>query len=115
MRISPDVLRECERILRYGQQSEAKVRLLADALSSANFATTPPPDDKTVDYCEQLTGYRADARVLAGAEECLADLLVTHDKQHFLGNPLIGPPDTNCRVRTADEALTWCLRKIAEM
>jgi hypothetical protein len=59
-----------------------------------------------VNYCEQLTGYRSDARILAAAEECLADILVTHDRKHFVGNPLISPPDTHSRVKTAQEALS---------
>ena len=105
MRISSDVSRECEGILRpYGAEM---VSLLAIALHEANFATTPLPNKDTIDYCEQLTGYRNDAKILAAAEECLADILVTHDKTHFLGNPLISPPDTHCRVKTAQEALDW--------
>ncbi len=110
MRISPDVSRECEGILRsYGAEM---VRLLAIALHEANFATTPLPDKKTIDYCEQLTGYRNDAKILAAAEECLADVLVTHDKTHFIGNPLISPPDTHCRVKTAQETLDWLLKRL---
>lgn len=50
----------------------------------------------------------------AAAEECIADIFVTHDKQHFLGNPLFSPPDTRCRVRTAQETLEWCLQKLQE-
>ena len=81
MRISPDVTRECEGILRpYGASA---VKQLAVLLDVANFATTPLPTEATVDYCEQLTGYRNDARILAAAEECLADILVTHDKAAF--------------------------------
>ena len=112
MRVSPDVTRECEGVLRpYGA---ATVELLAIALHAANFATTPLPNKTTIDYCEQLTGYRNDAKILAAAEECLADILVTHDKQHFLGNPLISPPDTHCRVKTAQETLTWVLQTLQE-
>ena len=115
MRISSDVLREAEGVLRGGLRAGEKVQLLAIALASANFAATSSPSKETIDYCEGLTGYRADAFVLAAAEECLADVLVTHDKQHFIGNPLISPPDTHCRVRTAAEALEWCLKKLAQV
>ncbi len=112
MRVSPDVTRECEGVLRpYGA---AMIELLAVALDAAKFAMTALPNEATVDYCEQLTGYRNDAKILAAAEECLADILVTHDKQHFLGNQLISPPDTHCRVKTAQEALEWCLRQLAQ-
>ena len=108
MRISPDVTCECEGVLRsYGKEM---VALLAIALDEANFAITSLPSEDTIDYCEQLTGYRSDAKILAAAEECLADILVTHDKTHFIGNPLISPPDTHCRVMTAQESLDWCLK-----
>jgi hypothetical protein len=110
MRIRPDVSRECEAILRpFGDEM---VTLLAIILHEADFVTTSMPSSEMVDYCENLTGYRNDARILAAAEECRADLLVTHDKQHFLGNPLICPPDTYCRARTAGEALLWCLQRL---
>ena len=110
MRVSPDVVRECEAILRrYGVEF---VSLLAVVIHKANFVLTAMPSKMAIDYCEQLTGYRNDAKILAAAEECLADILVTHDKQHFLGNPLISPPDTHCRVKTAEETLTWCWQKL---
>ncbi len=81
MRISPDVIHECEAILQ--RYSGDQVLLLAVALHEANFATTPLPNKETEDNCEQLTGYRSDARILAAAEGCLADVLVTHDKPIF--------------------------------
>jgi predicted nucleic acid-binding protein len=110
MRVSPDVIRECEAILR--RRGDNLVALLAVALHAANFATTPLPNKEMIDYCEQLTGYRNDARILATAEECLADVLITHDKTHFMGNPLLGPPDTHCRVKTAQETLDWLLTQM---
>lgn len=110
LRVSPDVIRECENILR--KRGDDLVPLLAIALFEANFGIVSTPNEETVNYCEQLTGYRSDARVLAGAEECLADIFVTHDKTHFLGNPLLGPPDTHCRVKTAQETLDWLLERL---
>lgn len=110
MRISPDVLRECHGVLgRYGEIERSRLDI---ALSEANFATTPEPAEETVQYCLELTGYRSDARILAAAEECAADILVTHDKQHFLGNPLVSPPETHCLAMTADEAMVWCVQII---
>lgn len=107
MGISPDVLRECPGVLRrFGADD---FNLLLRALTEAKFANTPEPGEETIQYCTQLTGYRNDARILAAAEECLADVLLTHDKKHFIGNPLISPPDTNCRAMTAEEYLDWCL------
>ena len=81
---------------------------LALTLDSANFAgESAQPAPETVDACFELTAYRPDARVLACAIECDADIFVTTDKQHFVGNPLIGPPQTRLRVMTPHEALEW--------
>jgi predicted nucleic acid-binding protein len=112
MRVSPDVIRESEAIFR--KHGGNLVTLLALALHNANFATTSAPNKDTIDQCERLTGYRNDARVLAAAEECLADIFITHDKAHFLGNPLLGPPDTHCRIMTAEEALDWLSEQMAD-
>lgn len=81
---------------------------LALTLDRANFAgEAAQPAPETVNACMEMTAYRPDARVLACAIECDADVFVTTDKQHFLGNPLIGPPATRCRVMTPHEALEW--------
>lgn len=64
-----------------------------------------------------MTGYLPDARVLASAVECDADLFLMHDTEHFLQNPLIGPPDTRLRVMTLFQGLDWCreqLRTLSE-
>ena len=110
MRVSPDVLRECHGVLhRFGDET---LTLLEIVLAEANFSTTPEPGEGMIHYCMQLTGYRNDALVLAAAEECGADVLLTHDKQHFIGNPLISPPDTQCRAMPAEEALEWCVQSL---
>lgn len=60
-RYSPDVPRECETILRARLRASENLELLAIVQDSANFASTPAPDDQTIAYCEQITGYRKDA------------------------------------------------------
>jgi hypothetical protein len=110
MRLSPDVTREVERILRrYGDDL---VGDLARILDRARFAVTLDPSDETVDWCEELTGYRPDARVVAAAHECGADVLLTHDHRHLLDNPLLGPPDMRCVVRTPQECLDWLRERL---
>ena len=95
----------------YSKGLAAKVAELVNG--GCGFKSEMKLTEPTVDYCVQLTGYRNDARILAAAEECRADLLVTHDKTHLLRNPLISPPDTHCRVKTAQEALDWLLERLA--
>lgn len=110
MRVSREVLRDCEQILR--RRNPTLVPKLAVILNQANLAITLDPDPQTIQGCLDMTGYLPDARVLAAAIECDADLFLTHDIQHFLQNPLIGPPDTKLRVVTPFEALVWCREQL---
>src|SRR5579871_451966 len=98
MRVSREVLQDCDRVLR--RINPERVRQLAVILHEANIATTLDPNRETVERCLEMTGYEPDARVLAAAIECDADLFLTQDTKHFLQNPLIGPPDTRLRVMT---------------
>lgn len=72
------------------------------------MATTPEPSEATIVQCEALTGYRPDARILAAAMECAADVLVTFDSAHLLGNPKIAPPEVAVLVMNAKDCLEWC-------
>ena len=105
MRVSREVLSDCDRVLR--RINPERVKQLAIILHQANIATTFDPNPETVERCFEMTGYESDARVLAAAIECDADLFLTQDIEHFLQNPLIGPPDTNLRVVTLYQALEW--------
>lgn len=103
MRLSRDVIREVECILlNFGDELVVTFALILDR---ARFAVTPDPDTDTVDWCEELTGYRADGRIVAAAHECNAEYLLTYDRRHLLENPLLGPPDMRCRVRTPEACL----------
>ena len=111
MRLSPDVARECDGILRrYGEE---EVERLARLLDRANFAVTLSPDEDLVAQLTERTAYRNDARVVAAAEECAADVLITYDRKHLLGNPLLGPPDTYCRILTLQEALVLLRQRLS--
>ena len=110
MRLSRDVLRDTEYLLK--RRKPELLSELALILHQADFSLTTDPNEGPVDDCEEMTGYRPDARVLAAAVECGADLFITHDTLHFLQNPLVGPPNTRLRVVTHREALEWCLEKL---
>ena len=83
-------------------------KILASLIVAGNIATVPDPNKETVDKCTKLTGYAPDARILAAALECAADILVTHDKQHLLGNAKIKPPEAYILVMNPQDALAWC-------
>jgi len=105
MRVSREVLGDCDRVLR--KRNPALVKQLALLLHQANIGTVLDPNRETIERCIEMTGYEPDARVLAAAVECDADLFLTQDTVHFLQNPLIGPPDTKLRVMTLHQALEW--------
>lgn len=106
-------MRYCREVVRDAQFVVNKYRPdlmpeLALTLDRANFAgESAQPARETVEACFEMTAYLPDARVLACAVECDADIFVTTDKEHFVGNPLIGPPKTRLRVMMPPEALDW--------
>jgi predicted nucleic acid-binding protein len=117
IRISPDVLREAEQVLiaQAGENVERGRRLvarLAETLALAGAATTPQPNEDTIQRCIEYTRYRPDARVVAAAIEADVEVLVTYDRQHLLNNPAIRPPNTRFVVMSGGEALEWAKDQI---
>lgn len=114
--ISHEVIRDTERFLeeiaRERGKNPANSKILISAvITLGNIATTPDPNDNTIDFCEGLIGYRPDARILATAIECNADVLVTRAATHLLGNPKISPPDVSILVLDPKDALDWCFEQ----
>lgn len=106
LRLSREVISDTERFVqRYNATLLPK---LAAVIDQGRMAITPEPNEGTIARCEALTGYRPDARILAAAIECAADVLVTFDKTHLLGNPKIMPPTVSVIVMNAQDCLDWC-------
>jgi predicted nucleic acid-binding protein len=117
LRISPDVLREAEQVLKEEAGSDSVkgsnwVARLAENLASANVATTEAPSEVTVQLCMQYTKYRPDAKIIAAAMEADADIVVSYDRQHLLNNAMIRPPNTRFIVMSGGEALEWAIDQI---
>lgn len=106
LRLSREVIADVERFIR--RRDAALLPKVADIIAKGRMATTPEPNEDTIARCEELTGYRPDARILAAAIECDADILVSFDRAHLLGNPKIKPPDVRVQVMTAKDCLEWC-------
>lgn len=106
LRISREVLSDVERFVR--SRNPAMLPQVAEIIAKGHMATTPEPNEDTIARCELLTGYRPDARILAAAIECAADVLVTFDRTHLLGNPKICPPEVSVQVMNAQDCLEWC-------
>jgi predicted nucleic acid-binding protein len=82
--VSPHVLQEAENVLRH--KAPDLIGLLALLLDRSGVETVPTPLPDVVQECLQLTGYPADALVLAAVKMTKADYFVTLDREHFLKN-----------------------------
>jgi predicted nucleic acid-binding protein len=82
--VSPHVLQEAENVLR--RKAPDLIGLLALLLDRSGVETVPTPLPDVVQECLALTGYTADALVLAAVKMTKADYFVTLDQEHFLKN-----------------------------
>jgi predicted nucleic acid-binding protein len=80
--VSPDVLRECEQVVR--RKSPSSLPLLAELLAIGQAETSPAPTSRQLARAKMHVKYLPDAHVLAAAIHAGPDWLVTHDKEHFL-------------------------------
>jgi len=110
LRASREVLRDAEYLIR--RRNPALLPLLALLLDQCNVKVVSDASQEMIEQCLEMTGYLPDARVLAAAVECGADIFATYDTEHFLQNPLIGPPRTRLRVMNANQTVEWCLAQI---
>jgi len=106
LRISREVISDVERFVR--GRNPAMLPRVAEIIAKGRMATTAEPNERTIALCKALTGYRPDARILAAAVECAADVLVSFDRAHLLGNPKIKPPEVSVIVMDAKDCLEWC-------
>ena len=106
LRISREVISDVERFVQ--GRNAAMLPKIAEIIDKGRMAIVPEPREETIAQCEALIGYRPDARILAAAIECAADVLVTFDATHLLGNPNIKPPEASVMVMNAQECLDWC-------
>lgn len=106
LRISREVISDVDRFVR--ARNPALLPKVAEIMAKGRMAITSEPNEDTIVMCEALTGYRPDARILAAAIECAADVLVSYDTAHLLGNPQIKPPEVSVMVMNAKDCLEWC-------
>jgi len=106
LRISREVVSDVERFVR--GHNPALLPKVAEIIDRSRMAITSEPNEDTIVMCAALTGHCPDARILAAAIECAADVLVTFDSTHLLGNPNIKPPEVTVMVMNAKDCLEWC-------
>lgn len=92
-------------MLRYNAAILPKLALL---IGEGRMVITPEPNEETVKLCEALTEYRPDARILAAAMECAANVQMTFDKTRLLENLKIKPPQCDVLVMDAQDCLERC-------
>ena len=80
--VSPDILRECEEVVR--RKSPSSLPLLAQLLAIGEVETCPAPTGQQLVKAKRYVRYLPDAHVLAGAIHANPHWFVTHDREHFL-------------------------------
>lgn len=80
--VGPNVLRECDEVVR--RKMPASLSSLAQLLSLGSVETVTPPTKKEISLARTYVEYEPDAHVLAEAIHSSAGWFVTHDKEHFL-------------------------------
>lgn len=102
-----EVLRDTEYLIR--KRKPALLAIFALLLDESHVEVVADASRKLVELRLEMTGCLPDARVLAAAVGCDADVFVIYDTEHFLQNPLIGPPRTRLRVLKAPQTVAWYL------
>lgn len=80
--VGPNVLRECEEVVRLKKPSSTP--LLAQLLATSGTETSSAPTARQIKLAKTYVQYLPDAYVLAEAIQAKPDWFVTHDKEHFL-------------------------------
>jgi predicted nucleic acid-binding protein len=80
--IGPNVLRECDEVVR--RKAPTSLSTLAQLLAIGRVETTASPTKKEIALARTYVAYEPDAYVLAETMQSNAGWLITHDKEHFL-------------------------------
>jgi predicted nucleic acid-binding protein len=80
--IGPNVLRECDDVVR--RKAPSSLPTLARLLEIGRVETVPAPTSETIQFARSIVQYEPDANVLAEAIGAEPDWFITHDSKHFL-------------------------------
>jgi predicted nucleic acid-binding protein len=80
--IGPNVLRECEEVVR--RKIPSSLPALAQLLARGHVETSIAPTKRHIVLARSIVKYEPDALVQAEAISARPDWFVTHDKEHFL-------------------------------
>jgi len=101
--VGKGVLKETEEVLQ--RKAPHLLSLLAQLLDEANIEVERAPASKQMRRAKSLIEYMPDANVLAQAISAKPDWLISHDKEHFIGNPALD--DLPFKIGTPGDVIAW--------
>ena len=101
--VGKGVLREAEEVMR--RKAPELLGLLAQLLDEAGIEISNEPTSQQIEQANSLIGYAPDANVLAQAISVKPEWLVSHDKEHFVGNPELN--DLPFKIGTPGDVIAW--------
>lgn len=107
--VGPQVLRECETVVR--RKAPDTLPDLALLLDTARVEVTSEAGQESLEQALRWLSHPPDARILAEALEAQADWLVTHDVRHVLAIP---PDALPLRIGTPGDLLQWLRQSLTQ-
>lgn len=101
--VGKGVLHEAEEVM--WRKTPELLGLLAQLLDEAGIGISKPPTAAQQKKARSLLSYSPDVDVLAQAISANPDWLVSHDKEHFVGNPSLD--DLPFKIGTPGDVIAW--------
>lgn len=109
--VGPGILREADEVLR--RKAPDLLATLAQLLDEVGILVRESPSSADRRKAESLLGYPPDAMVLAQAIRAKPDWFVSHDREHFLGNPSL--EELAFRTGSPGDLLAWLKENAGDM
>jgi len=101
--VGKGVLQETEDVLE--RKAPHLIGLFAQLLAESNIETDQEPDTRQLEQAKSLIEYTPDANVLAQAISAQPDWFISHDREHFIGNPALS--DLPFKIGTPGDVIAW--------
>ena len=101
--VGKSVLGEAEEVMQ--RKAPELLGLLAQLLDEAGIEISKSPTPAQKKKAQSLLSYSPDANVLAQAISANPDWFVSHDKEHFIGNPTL--EDLPFKIGTPGDVIAW--------
>jgi predicted nucleic acid-binding protein len=101
--VGKGILQETEEVLK--RKAPHLIGLFAQLFAEANVETAQEPTSEHLERAKSMLEYAPDAKVLAQAISANPDWLVSHDKEHFIGNPALD--NLPFKIGTPGDVIAW--------